>query len=174
MLTLTPGAGRRIRREARSETLRERALALRQAGWTLQAIAVAIGVSRTRVQQILRKGERLVLDPHWYDFLPMRAQNYLRTSGLAELPELEAARAVAQMSRRELLATPNMGRGACSALVAWLAGHGLRPQLEINLKAAKQTAAVAETAAGRCRPSSPNERAEQCSDTPATGSRQHG
>jgi hypothetical protein len=52
-------AERRIRREARSATLRERALALRQAGWTLTAIGVALGLSVTRAYQIVKKAERL-------------------------------------------------------------------------------------------------------------------
>jgi DNA-directed RNA polymerase sigma subunit (sigma70/sigma32) len=55
-----PRTERRIRREARSATLRERALALRQAGWTLAAIGQALGVSITRVHQMLRKAERLL------------------------------------------------------------------------------------------------------------------
>jgi hypothetical protein len=55
-----PRTERRIRREARSATLRERALALRQAGWTLAAIGQALGVSTTRAFQIARKAERLI------------------------------------------------------------------------------------------------------------------
>jgi hypothetical protein len=54
-----PRTERRIRREARSATLRERALALRQAGWTLAAIGQALGVSTTRAFQMARKAERL-------------------------------------------------------------------------------------------------------------------
>jgi hypothetical protein len=53
-------AERRIRREARSATLRERALALRQAGWTYAAIGQALGVSTTRALQMVRKAERLI------------------------------------------------------------------------------------------------------------------
>ena len=63
MLTRVPipaPAERRIRREARSATLRERALALRQAGWTLANIGQALGVSTTRAFQMVRKGERLI------------------------------------------------------------------------------------------------------------------
>ena len=52
-------AERRIRREARSETLRQRASALRQAGWTLANIGQALGVSTTRAFQMVRKAERL-------------------------------------------------------------------------------------------------------------------
>jgi hypothetical protein len=55
-----PRTERRIRREARSATLRERALALRQAGWTLTAIGRALGVSTSRAFQIVRKAERLI------------------------------------------------------------------------------------------------------------------
>src|SRR5262249_23304325 len=58
-----PGpAERRIRREARSETLRERALALRRSGWTLARIGIALGVSTTRVYQMVRKAERLLTE----------------------------------------------------------------------------------------------------------------
>ena len=162
---------RRIRREARSETLRERALALREAGWTLQAIAVALGVSSTLAQQIVRKSERLVRYPHWYDPLPMRAQNYLRASGLAALSEVEAARAVARMSRREFLTIPNIGHGAFAAISTWLAGHGLAflpPTMS-----RKKLAAVEGTAAkNECLPLR-HERPERCEATPATSSRQY-
>jgi hypothetical protein len=60
MLTrIPPATERRIRREARSETLRERALALRQAGWTYAAIGQALGFSTTRALQLVRKAERI-------------------------------------------------------------------------------------------------------------------
>jgi hypothetical protein len=53
MLTrILPATERRIRREARSETLRERALALRMAGWTYAAIGKALGFSATRALQL--------------------------------------------------------------------------------------------------------------------------
>jgi hypothetical protein len=55
-----PGpAERRIRREARSATLREIALRLRREGKTLAAIAAVLGVSLTRAFQMVRKAERL-------------------------------------------------------------------------------------------------------------------
>jgi hypothetical protein len=54
-----PRTERRIRREARSATLRERAWALRQSGWTYAAIGGALGVCTTRALQIIRKAERL-------------------------------------------------------------------------------------------------------------------
>jgi hypothetical protein len=57
---IPPAAERRIRREARSAALRERALALRQAGWTFTSIGIALGVSTTRALQIVRKAERLI------------------------------------------------------------------------------------------------------------------
>ena len=59
-IAIPPPAERRIRREARSATLRERALALRQAGWTLANIGQALGVSTTRAFQMVRKAERLI------------------------------------------------------------------------------------------------------------------
>lgn len=160
MLTLTPGTERRIRREVRSATLRERALALRQIDWTLQAIAVALGVSPTRVRQILHKGERLVRDPHWYDALPMRAQTYLRTSGLASLPEIEAAHRIAKLSRRELLATPNIGHGAHAAIIGWLAGHGLA-LLPPTMSRKKLAGITATPANADCLLLSPNKESQQ-------------
>src|SRR5437660_12024013 len=57
-----PAAERRIRREARSATLRERALALRQAGWTYIAIGIALGVSLTRAHQIVKKAARFAAE----------------------------------------------------------------------------------------------------------------
>jgi hypothetical protein len=58
--TIPAPAERRIRREARSATLRELALALRQRGWTLANIGVVLGVSTTRALQIVHKAEREV------------------------------------------------------------------------------------------------------------------
>jgi hypothetical protein len=58
-LSIPPATERRIRREARSATLRERALALRTAGWTYTAIGNALGFSSTRALQLVRKAERL-------------------------------------------------------------------------------------------------------------------
>ena len=59
-IAIPSSAERRIRREARRATLRERALALRQAGWTLANIGQALGVSTTRAFQMVRKAERLI------------------------------------------------------------------------------------------------------------------
>ena len=58
-IAISSSTERRIRREVRSETLRERALALRRSGWTLARIGIALGVSTTRVFQMVRKAERL-------------------------------------------------------------------------------------------------------------------
>jgi hypothetical protein len=125
---IPPAAERRIRREARSATLRERALALRQAGETYASIGRVLGVSLERARQIARKAERLANAPRWYDGLPQRAINLLKRCRLDDLPEIEAARAVARLSRRELLSFPNFGRVALAALCAWLATHGLSPE----------------------------------------------
>jgi hypothetical protein len=57
---IPPRAERRIRREARSAILRERALALRQAGWIYADIGMALGVSTTRALQMVRKAQRLI------------------------------------------------------------------------------------------------------------------
>jgi hypothetical protein len=54
---IPPAAERRLRREGRSAAMRERALALRQAGWTYSAIGQALGVSTTRALQLVRKAE---------------------------------------------------------------------------------------------------------------------
>jgi hypothetical protein len=116
---------RRIRREARSATLRERARALRQAGWTFARIGQALGVSTTRAAQIVRKAERLSRNPHWSDVLPARARHLLQIHGWDQLDEIAAARRVAQLFRRELMGSSNFGRGACAAIMAWLARHGL-------------------------------------------------
>jgi hypothetical protein len=69
LTTIPPPAERRIRREARSETLRERALALRDSGWTLAAIGGVLGVSDTRAGQLVYKAERRRRNPHWSDSL---------------------------------------------------------------------------------------------------------
>jgi hypothetical protein len=115
----TTPAKRRQQREARSAEQRARALALRQSGLTFAAIGGALGVSVERARQIVLRAERLANHPHWSDKLPVRAANFLRWQGLAELPEIEAAQAVAKLSRLELLIHPNFGRGACDALQAW-------------------------------------------------------
>jgi hypothetical protein len=131
MLTIIPPpAERRIRREARSQTLRDLALGLRQAGWTLAEIAAALGLSIERARQIVRKAERRCRDAHWSDALPARARHSLYARGLLALSEIEAVQAVAQLSRRELMRAPDFGNGTCAAIIAWLARHGLKLQPE--------------------------------------------
>ena len=147
MQPIPPAAERRIRRESRSATLRERALALRSAGWTYAQISEALGVSVGRTAQIVRKADRLLRNPHWYDALPVRAQTFLHYSGLAERPEAEAACAVAQLSRRELLQVPNFGRAACAALIVWLSHHGLTLQRETPTAFARRRAAERDSVA---------------------------
>jgi hypothetical protein len=137
MLTRIPistPAERRICREARSAALRQQALALRQDGKSYACIGRALDLSLERARQVVLKAERLALAPRWYDPLPMRAQNFLHNAGLTALPEIKAAVAVAKFTRRELLATPNFGRMACDAVVAWLGKHGLTLMKEITLK----------------------------------------
>jgi len=119
---------RRVRREARSETLRELALALRQDGWTYAHIGKALGVSLERARRVIKKAERLRDQPRWHDKLPVRALNFLLKHELESLPEIDAARAVALLSRRELLGFANLGVGTCAAVVAWLSHHGLKLQ----------------------------------------------
>jgi Sigma-70, region 4 len=131
--TIASPAERRIRREARSATLRARALALRQDGWTYAAIGQALGVSLERARQIVKKAERL-REARWYDALPARAL-FLHRRGWQHLDELAAAQAVARLSRRELMSSPNFGKGACAAVLAWLAMHGLKLSTEIEGRA---------------------------------------
>ena len=96
---------RRLRREAQSAALRERAFALRQAGATYAGIGHELGISLERARQIVRKAERLILHSRWYDRLPQRAVGLLYARGLLERPEFEAAHALAQLSARELMRT---------------------------------------------------------------------
>jgi hypothetical protein len=121
---LTP-AERRLRREAQSAALCQRAFALRQTGATYAAIGGELGLSLERARQIVRKAERLALHPHWSDDLPTRANHVLYAHGLLDRPELEAAHALAQFSARELMQRANLGRVSLAALCAWLARHGL-------------------------------------------------
>jgi hypothetical protein len=123
--TSTP-AERRVQREIRSAELRARALALRQAGKSYAAIGRALDVSPARAAQMVGKAERLRDDPHWWDDLPARAQYFLYDHDLTSASELDAAHAVAQRSRRELMRRPNFGNDACTAIIAWLARHGLK------------------------------------------------
>jgi len=118
-------AERRIRREARSATLRDRALALRRAGESYRSVGRVLGVSAERARQIVRKAERLANAPRWYDGLPQRAINLLKAYRLDDLPEIDAARAVARLSRRDLLSIPNFGHVSLDALCDWLARRGL-------------------------------------------------
>src|SRR5262249_4717322 len=120
---LTP-AERRIRREARSAALRDLALALRQGGKTFAIIGQELGLSLERARQIVKKAERLANAPRWYDNLPSRAIGILYARGLLDCPEHEAALALAQVSTRELMQTPNFGQVSLNALRAWLADHG--------------------------------------------------
>jgi hypothetical protein len=117
---------RRQRGEAKATAQRAQALALRQGGRTYAEIGVALGVSLERARRITCKAERFALEPHWSDTLPVRAIYLLDNRGLIDLPEIEAARALAQLSARELLSTSNFGRVALGALRAWLAGHGFK------------------------------------------------
>ena len=55
-------AERRIRREGHQAARREIALRLRREGKTLAAIAAVLGVSTTRVYQMVRKAERLIAE----------------------------------------------------------------------------------------------------------------
>jgi hypothetical protein len=129
-MRISTSTERRQRAEAKATAQRAKALALRQGGRTYAEIGVTLGVSLERARRITCKAERLALDPHWWDDLPVRAMYLLHNRGLIDLPEIEAARALAQLSARELLSTSNFGRVALGALRAWLAGHGfkLRPE----------------------------------------------
>jgi hypothetical protein len=121
----TTPADRRRAREARSAEMRARAVALRQDGQTLARVGQTLGISTSRAAQIVAKAARLAEPPRWFDGLPGRALNVLVAHGLIDLPEGEAARAMAKLSRRDLTARANVGKGAIGALSQWLAGHGL-------------------------------------------------
>jgi hypothetical protein len=106
-------AERRIRRD--------RALALRQGGKTFADIGRAFGISPTRAHQIVLRARC----QHWGDDLPGRLRTLIHLMKLNGLPEIEAAAAIARLTRRELLAQPNIGTNAAAAASAWLARHGL-------------------------------------------------
>jgi hypothetical protein len=145
-------AERRIHRQARSATRRELALAWRKAGWTFCDIAAALGVCRERARQIVSKAERMARrahDQHWWDPLPIRARQFLHGYGLTKLSEMEAVRAVAQLSRRELMRTPNFGSASCAALVAWLVRHGLTLQRETPTAFSRRLIAEASHKTGK-------------------------
>ena len=57
-ISIPKSAARRIRREGHSAARRELALALHLQGKTLVAIAAVLGVSATRVHQMIGKAER--------------------------------------------------------------------------------------------------------------------
>jgi hypothetical protein len=121
----TTAVERRIAREQQSAATRERALALRQAGQTYAAIGAELGVCLERARRVVLKAKRLSEHPRWFAALPARAVNLLARCGLDTLPDGEAAHAVARLSRKELMAQPNLGRGAIDAICAWLEQHGL-------------------------------------------------
>ena len=123
--THTTPAQRRIRRERLSAAKRGLALAMRSAGATQAQIAAALALSPARIAQILAKAEHLAARPHWHGQFPARALNFLIGRDLPERPEIEAAEALARLSRKEIQAEPNLGRGAVKAIEVWLAGHGL-------------------------------------------------
>ncbi len=60
-IAIPESAARRIRREGHSAARRELALKLHLEGQTLVAIGAVLGVSPTRVYQMIRKAERLRL-----------------------------------------------------------------------------------------------------------------
>src|SRR5262249_61394769 len=109
---------RRIRREARSATLRERALALRRVGWTYAAIGQVLGVSLERARRITLQAERLANAPRWYDGLPARAVNLLHQRGLSALSEIDAAGAGRPPPRRAPVRPPEFRENAFAAPVA--------------------------------------------------------
>jgi hypothetical protein len=132
MRKTSPAARRRIARERQSAAQRARALAMRQAGATYAAIGDELGVCVERARGIVFKAQRLTEHPLWSEALPSRATTFLRLRDLSELPEAEAALAVAKLTRREIKTEPNFGRGALAALEAWLASHGLALRNEIQ------------------------------------------
>jgi|SRR5580704_8133579 hypothetical protein len=133
---------RRVRREQRSAKQRAKAIALRRAGATYTAIGAELGVCVERARTIVLKAQRLIECPRWSDALPTRATTFLDLRGLSELPEAEAALAVAKFTRKEIKDEPNLGKGAIGAIKAWLAGHGLTLRDEITVETNKKGAPV--------------------------------
>jgi len=119
-------AERRQRAEALAAARRAQALALRRAAFRFADIGDALGVSLERARRITYEAERRASHPRWYDGLPQRAVSRLAKLGLLQRPELEVAHALARLSARELMRTPNFGQVSLNALRAWLAGHGLK------------------------------------------------
>jgi hypothetical protein len=134
----TTPSRRRVRREQQSAARRAKALALRQAGATYAAIAAELGVCVEQARGIVLKAERLTEHRHWSDALPTRATTFLRLRSLSELPEAEAALAVAKFTRKQIKAEPNLGKGAIGAIKAWLAGYGLTLRDEITVETNKK------------------------------------
>lgn len=122
-LARTEATARGIRREAEAADRRAQALALRREGATYAAIGRTLGVSQTRAKQIVDRAAWQASNPHRVQ-LPMRAANFLKLEGFLDLTEADAAAAVAKLTRREVLAHPNVGKGAVAALADWLALHG--------------------------------------------------
>jgi hypothetical protein len=120
----TPGERRAIA-EAKAAQRRAQALALRDAGMKLRDIGARLRVSPSMAQRIVFTAQRLRRYPRWHDKLPQRAVNFLSRRGLKELPESDAAKAVAMLSRADLLSFPNLGRISIAEIETWLARHGL-------------------------------------------------
>jgi hypothetical protein len=135
----TTPADRRIAREARAAAKRGRAAALREGGATLADIGRALGLSVEGARRLVLQAERRASRPDWHSRLNnTRALRFLRERDLSGLLELEAAEAVARLSRKELKAEPNLGKGALAAIEAWLAGHGLALRDEIPTRRNRQ------------------------------------
>jgi hypothetical protein len=135
----TTSSQRRVRREQRSAKQRAKAMALRADDATLEEIGDALAVCPSRAAQILAKAKWLASRPQWHNGLNnTRALNFLRLCGLAELPEAEAAAAVSQFTRRELMNAPNLGKVAIGALAAWLERLGLTLRDEITVETNKK------------------------------------
>jgi predicted transcriptional regulator len=133
-----PLATSAARRRALSAGKRAYACSLRAHGATQAQIGLALGISPQRVSQLLAKAERLAAQPRWHGQFPARALNFLIIADLAGKPEIEAAQAVARLTRKDLRETPNLGRGAIAALDAWLDGHGLMLRDEMPIRQNRQ------------------------------------
>jgi hypothetical protein len=132
---LATSAARRRVREAAFK--RAYALSLRQHGATQAQIAAALALSSTRVGQILAKAEQLAARPRWHGQFPARALNFLIMRDLAGKPEIEAAQALARLTRKELKEAPGLGKDAIAALAAWLERLGLTLRGEIPVETKK-------------------------------------
>jgi hypothetical protein len=123
----TTSVERRLAREQRSAAIRAVATRMRQHGATYAQIGAALGgLSVEAARRLVLIEEHRAGRPRWHSDLGVRALNGLSNIGVnVNGPEVEAAKATAKFTRRQLLGRPNFGAGSVATVCAWLATHGL-------------------------------------------------